>query len=504
MPVSGQPSPEALNGVDARQGGQESAPFAGDMPPEEFRAHARLVVDWVSDYLRDVGTYPVLARVEPGDLMAALPAAAPEEGEPFHHVLQDFRSLILPGITHWNHPGFFAYFANTGSGPGILGELLSAALNVNAMVWQSSPAGTELEIHTLEWIRGLLGLPEGFEGTINDTASHSSLYALAAAREVAYPGTREAGIFGEPAGRIYASEEAHSSIDKAAMTLGFGRGGVCRIPTDARFRMVPEALREAIRADRLAGVRPVAVVATVGTTSSTAVDPIAEVAALCREQGIWLHVDAAYAGAAAMVPEFRHHFAGWEGADSIVFNPHKWLFTPVDCSLLYCSRPSALAEAFSLTPEYLRTREQGRARNLMDSGVALGRRFRALKLWFVLRYFGAAGIRDRIREHVRLARLVGERVEHSRGWEMVAPIPFSTAVFRFAPPGASPETQDQINLGIMEQVNASGEVFLSHTRLRERVALRLSVGNLRTREEHVERAWDLLTSAAEGVTREPV
>lgn len=472
-------------------------PFAGDMPPEEFRAQARAAVDWVADYLRDVGQLPVLAQVRPGDTRSRLPPVAPEAGEAFDGILEDFRSLILPGITHWNHPAFFAYFANTGSGPGIIAELLASALNSNAMVWQSSPAGTELEIHMAEWIRQLLGLPEGFEGTINDTASHSSMYALAAAREVAYPGVRDSGLSGLPQGRIYASEEAHSSIEKAAMALGFGRVGVRRIPTDDGFRMRPELLEAAIREDRSQGLRTVAVVATVGTTSTTSVDPVAVVAELCQRHGLWLHVDAAYAGVTAMVPEFRHHFTGWERADSIVFNPHKWLFTPMDCSLLYCRRPEALMEAFSLTPEYLRTREEGSARNLMDSGVALGRRFRALKLWFVLRYFGAEGVRLRVREHVRMARHLAEQVAATPGWEMAAPVPFATAVFRFAPAGVSPEEQDRLNLRIMEEVNRSGEIFLSHTRVLGRVVLRLSVGNLRTRNEHVERAWTLLSGAAE-------
>lgn len=470
--------------------------FAGDMPPEEFRAQARAAVDWVADYLRDVDHHPVLARVRPGEIRSGLPPSAPEDGEAFDDILGDFRTLILPGITHWNHPSFFAWFSNTASGPGIIAELLAAALNSNAMIWQSSPAGTELEIHTADWIRQLLGLPDGFEGTINDTASHSTLYALAAAREVAFPGVRESGLGGLPPGRIYTSEEAHSSVEKAAMALGFGRQGVRRIPTDEAFRMRTGVLEAAIREDRAAGLRPVAVVATVGTTSTTSVDPVAQVADLCGEQGLWLHVDAAYAGVTAMVPEFRHHFAGWERAESVVFNPHKWLFTPMDCSLLYCRRPGALEEAFSLTPEYLRTREQGTARNLMDSGVALGRRFRALKLWFVLRYFGAEGVRLRVREHVRLARRFAERVDAAPGWEMAAPVPFATAVFRFAPQGVAPEDQDRLNTRIMEQVNGSGEIFLTHTRVMGRVVLRLSVGNLRTRSHHVDRAWALLSEAA--------
>jgi aromatic-L-amino-acid/L-tryptophan decarboxylase len=475
-------------------------PFTGDMPPEEFRAHAHHLVDWMADYLRDVGGYPVLSRVEPGAIRAALPPHVPEEGEPFDVMFRDFQEILLPGITHWNHPSFHGYFANTGSGPGILGEMLAAALNVNAMVWRSSPAGTELEIHTLEWIRELLGLPEGFEGTINDTASHSSLYALAAAREAAWPGTAEKGVFALRAGRIYLSTEAHSSIDKAGMTLGFGRTeGFRRVETDADLRMRPEALRRALEEDRAAGIRPVAVVATLGTTSTTAVDPVEEIAELASSFGAWLHVDAAYAGVAASVEEFRKHFRGWELADSIVVNPHKWLFTPMDCSLLYCRRPSLLRAAFALTPEYLKGGEGEVARNLMDSGVALGRRFRALKLWFVLRWFGAEGIRARIREHVRLARRFEGWVRAEPGWEVSAPVPFSLVVFRFAPRGTSGEGRDDLNLAILERLNAGGEAFLTHTRLHGRVVLRLSVGNLRTREEHLARTWELLREAAREV-----
>lgn len=475
-------------------------PFTGDMPPEEFRAHAHRMVDWMADYLRDVGGYPVLSRVEPGAIRAALPPHAPEAGEPFDSMFRDFQEILLPGITHWNHPAFHGYFANTASGPGILGEMLAAALNANAMVWRSSPAGTELEIHVLEWIRELLGLPGGFQGTINDTASHSSLYALAAAREAAWPGAAAGGVYGLPPGRIYLSTEAHSSIDKAAMTLGFGRTeGLRRVESDEDFRMRPEALRRALEEDRAAGIRPVAVVATLGTTSTTAVDPVEAIAELAASHGAWLHVDAAYAGVAACLEEFREHFRGWERADSIVVNPHKWLFTPMDCSLLYSRRPEVLHSAFSLTPEYLRSGEGEAARNLMDSGVALGRRFRALKLWFVLRWFGAEGIRARIREHVRLARVFEGWVRAEPGWEVSAPVPFSLVVFRLARRGASVEAQDELNLAILDRLNAGGEAFLTHTRLHGRVVLRLSVGNLRTREEHLARTWELLREAAQAV-----
>jgi len=424
----------------------------------------------------------------------------PERGEAFPEMLRDFEEILLPGVTHWNHPGFFAYFSITGSAPGILGEMLASALNINAMVWRSSPVGTELEEHTLGWLRDLLGLPNAYDGTINDTASSSSLYALAAAREAKVPEAREHGLSGAPRGRFYTSEQAHSSIDKAVITLGFGRSGIRKIPTDEAFRMDPGELRRAVEEDVKAGIRPLGVVATLGTTSTTSVDPVAAIGEIAREFDLWLHVDAAYGGPAAAVPELRPLFTGWEEADSIVVNPHKWLFTPIDCSVLYVRDPEQLRKAFSLTPEYLTTEEAGVTRNLMDFGVSLGRRFRSLKLWFVMRYFGAEGIRDRIRQHVEMAREVAAWVDADPVWERIAPVPFSTVVLRFAPEGHSGEDQDRLNRAIMDRVNESGEFFLSHTVLNGRVCLRIALGNLRTRWEHLERCWDLLREAARTAT----
>jgi aromatic-L-amino-acid/L-tryptophan decarboxylase len=343
-----------------------------------------------------------------------------------------------------------------------------------------------------------LGLPPAFHGTINDTASQSSLHALAAAREVALPESARVGLRGAPAGRVYASDQAHSSIDKAVITLGFGRDGIRRVASDERFALRPDALRRAIEQDRRAGIRPVAVVATVGTTSSTAVDPVAETAGIAREAGAWLHVDAAYAGSAAILPELRHHFAGWEGADSVVLNPHKWLFTPVDCSILYCRRPEDLRRAFSLTPEYLRTAEgEAGATNLMDYGIALGRRFRALKLWLVLRGYGAEGVRARLREHVALAAELAGWIDAEPEWTRVAPHPFSLVAFRWNPLGLDEAALDRTNERILARANASGELFLSHTRLGGRITLRMAIGNLRTTRAHVRRAWDALRAAAE-------
>jgi aromatic-L-amino-acid decarboxylase len=459
------------------------------MPEDEFRRYARETADWMSDYLATVGDLPVFSSPSPGFLTSALPREAPDHGESMDEVLRDFRELVVPGLTHWNHPSFFGYFSITASGPGILGEMLAAALNVNAMVWRSSPAATELEDVTTNWLRQLVGLPEVFEGVINDTASSSSLYALAAAREVAYPEAHSAGMFGMPRGRIYASEEAHSSIEKAVLTLGFGREGFRTIPTDEAFSMDVEALRAAIAEDVVAGIQPVGIVATLGTTSAAAVDPVDQIADLAEEYGVWLHVDAAYGGSAAVVPEVRALFQGWDRADSVVINPHKWLFTPIDCSVLYCQRPEMLVRAFSIVPEYLTSAEQAETRSLMDYGVSLGRRFRALKLWFVLRAFGRDGIRARIRYHVEIARHFAELVEAEEEWEVTAPVHLSLVTIRHV-------AGDKVTKRAMDRVNGSGEAFLTHTDLRGQTVIRLAIGNLKTTRDDVLHVWDLLREAA--------
>ena len=471
----------------------------GDMPAEEFRRHAHAVVDWMADYLADAESYPVLSRVQPGEVAAQLAAHPPAQGEDFEKVLDDFERVIVPGITHWNHPGFHAYFAVTGSAPGIMGEMLAAALNVNAMLWRSGPAPTELEERTLDWLRQMIGLPEGFRGTIHDTASTSTLVAIATARERAAPGVRERGMSGLAPMRVYASEHVHSSIDKACITLGLGMQGLRKIPTDAEFRMDPAALEAAIEEDRAAGILPICVVPTVGTTSIASIDPLPAVAEVCRRQGLWMHVDAAYGGPAAAVPELRWILDGAGEADSVVVNPHKWLFTPIDISALYLRDPAATRRAFSLVPDYLVTPEGESVTNLMDYGPALGKRFRALKLWMVLRYFGAEGMAARIREHVRLAQQLAERMEDEPGWEVMAPVPFSLVVFRHAPDGLDDAETDAHNERILAAVNATGRAFISHTRVRGRIALRLAIGNLGTTEAHVRAAWDLLRQTAASV-----
>ena len=472
-----------------------------DMDPESFRRHGYAVIDRIADYIANPERWPVLPDIQPGSLRDQLPARPPATGEDMEVILTDFDRLILPSTTHWNHPGFFAYFSVSGSAPGILAEALIAALNVNAMLWRTGPAATELEEVTLDWLRRLVGLPDGFEGTINDTASTSTLHALAAARE-ADPSlrVREDGLAGRdmPPLRVYASREAHSSVDKAVLTLGMGISGLRHIPTTADLAMDVVALERAIAEDRQAGIRPIAVVATVGTTSTTAVDPVPTIAQVCRREGLWLHVDAAYGGAAAIVPEMRWVLDGCDMADSIVINPHKWLFVPIDCSVLYTRRPDVLRRAFSLVPEYLTTTDPAETRNLMDYGVALGRRFRALKLWFVLRHFGADGIRDRLRHHIDLARSFAQWVDDDALFERLAPTRFSVVVFRYRPSSPADEERiDELNMQLLQQLNASGEVFLSHTRVGGRYALRLAIGNIRTTSAHVARAWQLARDAAQ-------
>jgi aromatic-L-amino-acid decarboxylase len=430
----------------------------------DFRRDGAAALEWVDHYLSGMRELPVLADVERGDVRARLPASPPERGEPFEAVLRDLDEVIVPGLTHWNHPRFFAYFAISGSEPGILAELVASALNVNAMLWKTSPAATELEELALEWLRQLLGLPEGLHGHIEDTASTSTLAALAVAREQA------------PGGAVVCSEHAHSSVDKAARLLGMP---LRKVPVDGEFRLRPDALP-------LDGAA--AVVATVGTTSSTSVDPVPEIADLCERAGVWLHVDAAYAGSAAVCEEFRWALAGCERADSLVVNPHKWLFTPIDCSCLYTRRPDAFRNAFSLVPDYLRTSEED-VTNLMEYGPALGRRFRALKLWAVVRCYGREGLQALIREHVRLARLFASWVEAEPGWEIAAPYPFSVVCFRR-------DASDEDNEALLGRANATGEIFMSGTRLDGRYVLRLAVGNSRTTEADVRRAWDVLKACA--------
>jgi aromatic-L-amino-acid/L-tryptophan decarboxylase len=467
----------------------------GDMDSRTFREHGHRLVEWIADYLENSQRYPVFSRVSPGDIRRSLPTSAPVDGEEFGRIFEDFERLLLPGITHWNHPGFFAYFAISGSAPAVLMDFLASALNVQAMLWRTSPAATELEEVALSWLRQLLALPENFQGVIYDTASIASFHALVAAREARIPDVRCQGLSARPdVGRltVYCSEQAHSSIDKAVMALGIGHESLRKIPADRQFRMLPDALRRAIHEDREAACTPIAVVATVGTTSTTSIDPVPAIADICRDEQMWLHVDAAYAGVTAMVPECRYALAGCDRADSIVVNPHKWLFTPFDLSAFFTPKMQVVKASLSLTPEYLRTPEAEAVGNLMDTGLQLGRRFRALKLWAVLRYFGAEGLRSRLNEHMRLARLFAGWVGADPEFECMAPVPFSVVCFRARPEGVGEDALDAFNEQLLDAVNRSGDVFLSHTKLHDRFTLRLAIGHIRTTERHVGRAWELL------------
>jgi aromatic-L-amino-acid decarboxylase len=482
----------------------------GDMDPAAFRDYGRRVVDWIAEYLSDPTVWRVSPTTVPGKLRDALPASPPAAGESLDAVLADFERLIVPGLTHWNHPRFFGYFPSSASAPGILAEALVAALNNNALLWQTGPAATELERLTLDWLRQLMGLPAVFQGTINDTASVGTLCALAAAREQ-FPDLRlrEEGLAGRadvPRLRIYCSDQAHSSVDKAAIVLGLGLSGVRRVATDAQHRLDVRALGDAVADDRARGVLPLAVVATVGTTATTAVDPVREIALVCGRERLWLHVDAAYGGAAALLPEMRWVLDGCEQADSLVVNPHKWLFVPMDCSALYTRRPELLRRALSVVPDYLTTSHANEGLDLMDYGVALGRRFRSLKLWFVLRCFGADGLAARIREHLRLAQQFAVWVDAEPNFERLAPTQFSVVLFRHRPDsdgaawsGDPHELEHRLeahNRSLLQRLNATGEVFLSHSAVDGKFALRLAIGNLRTTEEHVLHAWRLVQRLA--------
>jgi len=470
----------------------------GDMPIAEFRDDGHRLVDWLAEYFRWSLENPVLSRVRPGAIRTALPATAPEEGEPFERILADFERVLVPGLTQWNHPGYFAYFPCGFSTPGALADFLSTAVSQQAMLWRTSPAATELEEVVLGWLRHALGLPEIFEGVIYDTASTAVVHALATARHEKAPEVRTRGLAGAGSGafRVYCSEHAHSSVDKAVITLGLGHDHLRRLPADDEHRMRPERLAAAVREDREAGHVPLAVVATVGTTSVTSVDPVPEIAAVCAGERLWLHVDAAYAGTAGILPECRWAIEGVDRADSFVVNPHKWMFTPFDLSAFYCRKMDLLRAAFGLTPEYLKTAEGSEVRNLMDTGFQLGRRFRALKLWVVMRYFGLEGIRARLREQLRLARLFADWVDRDPGFERVAPVPFSVVCFRAVRPGAGREALNALNERLLNGLNDTGEVFLSHTSLGGRYVLRLAIGNIRTTEADVRRVWDLLRERA--------
>ncbi len=478
----------------------EQQPDFGDMPKEDFRRHGHELIDWIADYFENIEQFPVLSQIEPNWLKDNLPKSAPETGEDFAEVIKDIDKLILPAVTHWNHPNFHGLFSTSTSSVGIFGELLSAAFDMKAMLWRTSPASTELEEVVLDWLRQMMGLDSGLKGIIYDTASVSTLHAIAAAREGLDLKIRELGMSGRadlPLLRVYTSEQSHSSVEKAVILLGLGQKSLVKIAVDDKFRMRPDKLREAIEADKANGYLPFCVVATVGTTSTTSIDPIPEIVPICEENKLWLHVDAAYAGSAAIVPELQNCLKGCERADSLVTNPHKWLFTPFDLSVLYCRHLDLLKRAFTLVPEYLKTSET--VTNQMDYGIQLGRRFRSLKLWFIMRYFGQQGMIERIREHCRLAKLFASWVEKSEDWEMLAPVPFALVCFRACP--KSVEDLNALNENLMNSINESGEAYISHTKLNGKFTLRVSIGNIRVEERHIEKLWSLLNEKLGEVSR---
>lgn len=465
------------------------------MTADEFLAAAHQHCEWISHYFENVRDFAVLPAIAPGEFAAKVPDSAPETGESIESIFAGFRSTVFPALTLWNHPRFFAYFSVSSTPPSILADLLIAAMNVNVMLWKSSPAGTELEQVTLGWLRRWLGLDDTFFGIIYDTASVGVLQAIGAAREFVDPECRTQGM--RPGLVVYVSEHTHSSSEKAAITLGFGRNNVRKIPVDEQFRMRADQLRQAIESDLASGKRPCCIVASVGSTSTTAIDPVPEIADIAERFGVWLHVDAAYGGSAAVVPEMRHVLNGVERAHSLILNPHKWLYISIDCSVLYTRHPEILRRASALEAEYLRTPEDDHAVNYNDYGVQLGRRFRALKLWYVFRYYGRQGIVALLREALRLAQVLKSLVESDNNFEVCAPVPFSLVCFRH-------RGSNEANRRLLAEINASGKAFLSHTTLNGRFVLRFAIGNFQTTEQDVRETWDLIRRTADSIlTEEP-
>lgn len=452
-----------------------------DLSADEFRKYGHEVVDWIADYLHSTRDYPVMPTMEPGALIDALPASAPEQGEPLEQILDDFKTLVVPALNHWNHPRFHAYFSVSASGAGILGEMLAAAVNVNGMLWKSCPAAVELEQVVMSWLRQWLGLPPAFFGIIHDTASSSTLHAIGAARAAADPQLRSQGASRDLV--LYCSQHAHSSVEKGALSLGVGQDNVRKIEVDDQFRMRADLLQAAIDADRRSGKRPFCVVSSVGTTSVTSVDPVEEVQAICERQGLWHHIDAAYGGVAAMLPENQWMLRGAERADSLVVNPHKWLFTPIDLSAFFCRRPEALREAYSVVPPYLASSDNPRAVNLMDYRIPLGSRFRALKLWFVMRSFGREKVMSIVRSHLAFARELADAITAHPRFEVVAPVFMSLVCFRY-------KGTDDENRRLLELLNASGVAFSSGNVLNGQFVLRIAIGNLKTTREDVLLVWE--------------
>lgn len=468
------------------------------MTTDEFRAHAHELVDWMADYLEQVERYPVKSHAAPRDIIHRLPPSPPSAGEPFDRIFADFKDILVPGMTHWQHPSFFAYFPANSSPPSVLAEMLTATLGAQCMSWATSPAATELEERVMAWLRAMIALPDAFTGVIHDTASTATLSAILSARERRTSFLiNDRGFSPEMRFTVYCSTETHSSIEKAVKIAGLGKSHLRKLPVDDTYALLPRALEEAIDRDRRRGYTPLCVVATLGTTGSTAVDPLRAIGEICRKHHLWLHVDAAFAGSALLLPEFRWMIDGIEYVDSFVFNPHKWLFTNFDCTAYFVRDVEALIKTFEILPEYLKTPEGERVNNYRDWGIQLGRRFRALKLWFVLRTYGVEGLQARLREQIAMAHQLARAIEQTPDFELLAPAPFSLVCFRWHPQGVDdPQRLNALNAMLMEKLNATGKLYLSHTTLDGRVALRMVVAQTTVQQRHVDGAWALIQQIA--------
>ena len=466
----------------------------------EFRKHAHEFVDWMADYFEHIEEYPVKSKVQPKEILNQLPEHPPDEGESIGEIMKDFQRIILPGMTHWQSPNFFAYFPANSSYPSVLAEMLTATLGAQCMIWETSPAAAELEERLMNWLKEMLGLPEYWHGVIQDTASSATLCALLTAREkISGFDINEKGFQGYEHLRIYGSTETHSSIDKAVKIAGFGKQSLVKIAVDSQMRLNPELLERQIEKDLHNGYKPCCVVATLGTTGTTAIDPLKAIAQVCRKHDIWLHVDAALAGSALVLSEYRWMIEGADHVDSFVFNPHKWMFANFDCSAYFVKDRESLIRTFTILPEYLKTKTTGQVNDYRDWGIALGRRFRALKLWFVIRNFGVDGIRERIREHIRLAKEIENKIKLHPEFELLAPRTMNLVCFRYCPQNRDEEQLNTINEQLLYAVNASGKMFITHTKINGKYTLRLVIGQTYVKEEHVQNAWELLVQTASGM-----
>ena len=472
------------------------------MNSEDFRTHAHQLVDWMADYMDQVDQYDVKPVIQPGDIKAQLPLHPPSQQEAFEHIFKDFKDIIVPGMTHWQHPQFMAYFPSNRSEPSVLAEMLIATLGAQCMIWYTSPAAEELEERMMEWIREMLGLPEEFIGSIQDTASTASLVAMLVAREQQSQfEVNEKGMYAQSPFRIYASEQIHSSILKGVKIAGFGAENFVKIPTNEDYAMIPEALEDAIVADLQSGKKPLCVVAAIGTTSSTAIDPIKEIGMICKKHQVFLHVDAAYAGTALLLPEMRWMSEGMEYADSFVFNPHKWMFINFDCSVLYVKNKRDLINTFSILPEYLKTPEDQQVNNYRDWGIQLGRKFRALKLWFVIRSYGLEGLRNRIRDHIRYGKWLAKEINLHPDFELLAPVPLNLVCFRYHPPQLHDEqVLNKLNEELLTSLNNSGKILITQTKLNGKYTLRVVSGQARSSMEDTKKGWSIIQEYAKNLS----